>query len=78
MLLAHEHFRVIHVSTHVSLREACDLVTKERVLKVIKIADRACRQLGIAEPKIAVAGLNPMPGKAECSAGKKLRKSSQR
>ncbi|MFB5065844.1 MAG: 4-hydroxythreonine-4-phosphate dehydrogenase PdxA [Candidatus Wallacebacter cryptica] len=64
MLLAHEHFRVIHVSTHVSLREACDLVTKERVLKVIKIADRACRQLGIAEPKIAVAGLNPHAGES--------------
>lgn len=35
MVLAHEHFRVIHVSTHVSLRRACDLVKKGRVLKVI-------------------------------------------
>ncbi len=62
MLLAHEHFRVIHVSTHVSLREACDLVKKDRVLNVIEIADDACRKLGIATPKIAVAGLNPHAG----------------
>ena len=57
MMLAHENLRVVHVSTHVSLREACD-----RVKKVIRIADQACKQLGIAEPKIGVAGLNPHSG----------------
>lgn len=62
MLLVHEHFRVIHVSTHVSLRQACDLVKHDRVLNVIKIADQACRKLGILKPKIAVAGLNPHAG----------------
>jgi len=62
MILAHEHFRVIHVSTHVSLREACDRVKKDRVFKVIKIADEACKKLGITKPKIAVAGLNPHAG----------------
>ena len=62
MILAYEHFRVIHVSTHVSLREACDRVKKDRVLKVIKIADEACKKLGIYKPKIAVAGLNPHAG----------------
>lgn len=62
MVLAHEHFRVIHVSTHVSLRRACELVTKDRVLKVIQIAWQACRRLGIAQPRIAVAGLNPHSG----------------
>ncbi|MDI9418619.1 MAG: 4-hydroxythreonine-4-phosphate dehydrogenase PdxA [Bacillota bacterium] len=62
MVLAHEHFRVIHVSTHVSLRRACDMVKKDRVLKVIQIADQACRRLGIAKPRIAVAGLNPHAG----------------
>ena len=54
--------RVVHVSTHVSLREACDRVKKSRVLEVIKIADDACRQLGIAKPRVAVAGLNPHSG----------------
>ena len=62
MMLAHHDLRVVHVSTHVSLREACDRVKKGRVLEVIEIADRACRDMGIAEPKVAVAGLNPHSG----------------
>ena len=62
MMLAHENLRVVHVSTHVSLREACDRVKKERVLEVIKIADKGCRALGIKNPKIGVAGLNPHCG----------------
>lgn len=62
MMLAHENVRVVHVSTHVSLREACDRVKKDRVLEVIKIANQACLDLGIREPKIGVAGLNPHSG----------------
>lgn len=62
MLLAHDNLRVVHVSTHVSLREACDRVKKDRVLDVIHIAHDACRDLGIESPKIAVAGLNPHSG----------------
>lgn len=62
MMLAHENLRVVHVSTHVSLREACDRVKKQRVLDVIRIADKACRELGIEKPKIGVAGLNPHSG----------------
>ena len=62
MMLAHENLRVVHVSTHVSLREACERVKKDRVLDVIRIAYQACRQLGIREPKIGVAGLNPHAG----------------
>jgi 4-hydroxythreonine-4-phosphate dehydrogenase len=59
MMLAAENFRVVHVSTHVSLRQACDAVTRPRVLKVIELAHDACKRLGIANPKIGVAGLNP-------------------
>lgn len=62
MMLAHHNLRVVHVSTHVSLREACDRVKKDRVLDVIQIADKACRDLGIDAPKIGVAGLNPHAG----------------
>ena len=62
MMLAHENLRVVHVSTHVSLREACDRVKKDRVLEVIRIANQACKQLGIEQPKIGVAGLNPHSG----------------
>lgn len=62
MMLAHHDLRVVHVSTHVSLREACDRVKKERVLEVIEIANKACKDMGIETPRIAVAGLNPHCG----------------
>lgn len=62
MMLGHEDLRVVHVSTHVSLREACDRVKKDRVLDCIHMANEACKALGIAEPKIGVAGLNPHCG----------------
>ena len=59
MLLASKNIRVIHVSTHVSLREACRRVKKGRILEVIELADEGARLLDIKKPKIAVAGLNP-------------------
>jgi 4-phospho-D-threonate 3-dehydrogenase / 4-phospho-D-erythronate 3-dehydrogenase len=59
MMLVVGKVRVVHVSTHVSLRNACDAVTRDRVLAVIRLAHDACRSLGIKEPKIGVAGLNP-------------------
>ncbi|GAB4116633.1 MAG: 4-hydroxythreonine-4-phosphate dehydrogenase PdxA [Candidatus Caldatribacteriota bacterium] len=62
MMLADNHLRVIHISTHVSLRKACDLVKKERVLTVIHLANKALKDLGIKNPKIGVAGLNPHAG----------------
>lgn len=62
MLLADENLRVIHATTHVSLRKACDLCTKARVLEVISLLNDACVQFGIAKPHIAVAGLNPHAG----------------
>jgi 4-hydroxythreonine-4-phosphate dehydrogenase len=62
MMLADEDLRVVHVSTHVSLREACDRVKKDRILKVIELAGSTCKSLGIAQPRIAVAGLNPHAG----------------
>ncbi len=62
MLLAHHDLRVVHVSTHCALREACDRVKKQRVLDVIHIAADACKSFGIPRPRIAVAGLNPHAG----------------
>ncbi len=59
MMLAHKNVRVVHVSTHVALRDACNLVKEPRVEEVIRIADSACKRLGIAHPKVGVAGLNP-------------------
>lgn len=62
MMLIHGNLRVIHVTTHVSLRNALDLINAENILKKIKVADNACRQLGIKNPRIAVAALNPHSG----------------
>ena len=62
MMLAHHDFRVVHVSTHCSLREACDRVKTPRVLEVIELANEACKNLGIEKPRVAVAGLNPHCG----------------
>lgn len=62
MMLAHEELRVVHVSTHVSLQEACRRVKKQRVLDCIRMADEVLRQLGIEKPRIGVAGLNPHCG----------------
>lgn len=62
MLLADDRMRVIHVSTHVSLREACDRAKKERVIAVTELILDACRSFGIADPHIGIAGLNPHAG----------------
>jgi 4-hydroxythreonine-4-phosphate dehydrogenase len=62
MLLLSGPLRVVHVSTHVSLREAIARVKTPRVLECVRLGDRACRDLGIASPRIAVAGLNPHAG----------------
>ncbi len=62
MMLAEANFRVVHVSTHVSLRQACDRVKKARVLRVIQLGWEACRKMGIDDPRVGVAGLNPHCG----------------
>jgi 4-hydroxythreonine-4-phosphate dehydrogenase len=62
MLLVGPNLKVVHVSTHVALSEAIRRVTRQRVEEVIDIAHQACLALGVPEPLIAVAGLNPHAG----------------
>jgi 4-phospho-D-threonate 3-dehydrogenase / 4-phospho-D-erythronate 3-dehydrogenase len=62
MMLASDSFRVTHVSTHCSLREAIERCKTERILDVLRLTDRALRQMGIPKPYIGVAGLNPHCG----------------
>jgi 4-hydroxythreonine-4-phosphate dehydrogenase len=62
MMLVHGDFRLVHVSTHVSMREACDRVKKDRIIKVIDLTYDALKKLDISAPRIAVAGLNPHCG----------------
>ena len=62
MMLVTEELRVIHVSTHVSLKEAIERVRPDRERAVIRLARDALSKLDVEEPKIAVAGLNPHAG----------------
>ncbi len=62
MLLVEDNINVIHVSTHVSLRQACDLVKKERIVQVIELIVEGLKRLGKTNLKIGVAGLNPHAG----------------
>jgi 4-hydroxythreonine-4-phosphate dehydrogenase len=62
MMLASGNLRVIHVTTHVAMRQAVDLIKKERVYNTIHKASEACRELGIENPRIGVCGLNPHAG----------------
>ena len=61
MLLVNDYLRVIHVSTHRSLRSACELDTP-RILRTIQLGNEALQSLGFAQPRIAVCGLNPHAG----------------
>jgi 4-hydroxythreonine-4-phosphate dehydrogenase len=62
MLLASDKLCAVHVSTHVSLRNATQRATTERVLATIHAGHEHFKQLGYASPRIAVAGLNPHCG----------------
>ena len=62
MMLVGGGLRVTHVSTHCSLREAIDRVKRERILTVVELTRDALLRLGIKQPRIAVAGLNPHAG----------------
>ncbi|MGB2826789.1 MAG: 4-hydroxythreonine-4-phosphate dehydrogenase PdxA [Dehalococcoidales bacterium] len=62
MMLVTGNLRVSHVSTHVSLSDAIERARPPRILTVLKLTEEAVKQMGIAEPRIAVAGLNPHSG----------------
>ena len=61
MLLINERLRVLHVTTHCSLREACD-ASEARVLHTLRIGHEALGRLGLPRRRIAVCGLNPHAG----------------
>lgn len=64
MLLSSRDLNVIHVTTHMSMREACNTIRNDstRVERTIQLANEAMQLIGIDEPRIGVAGLN-----AHCS-----------
>jgi len=62
MLLIQKDMRVTHVTVHMSLQEAIDTISTERVLETIEVTDEGLGDLGIEDPSIAVCGLNPHAG----------------
>jgi len=61
MLLWSEQLSTVHVTTHVALRNACN-VDPKRVLRTIELGNDAMKLLGFEHPRIAVCGLNPHAG----------------
>jgi 4-hydroxythreonine-4-phosphate dehydrogenase len=59
LMLCFDETRIVHATLHVGLKRAIELITHERLVRVMECADRMLRGLGIIRPRIAVAGLNP-------------------
>ncbi|MDZ4093902.1 MAG: 4-hydroxythreonine-4-phosphate dehydrogenase PdxA [Paracoccaceae bacterium] len=62
MVLASDRLKVIHATTHVSLKDAISRITPDRVLDTIRAGNDHLKRLGHDAPRIAVAGLNPHCG----------------
>ena len=62
MLLAHNSFRAMHVTTHIPFKDVPDKITRERILDTLDLAHQSCVLFGIKNPKIIVCGLNPHSG----------------
>jgi 4-hydroxythreonine-4-phosphate dehydrogenase len=57
-----DDIRIVHTTLHVGVARAVQLITEERVRKVVAETDRTLRRLGVASPRLAVSGLNPHAG----------------
>lgn len=64
MMFYSDRLKLILSTIHVALKDVPNLIKKERILKTILLAKRSCDMMGIEEPKIAVAGLNPHAGES--------------
>jgi len=66
LCFAHEgrEVRIAHVTLHVSVAQALEMITTGKILGTIAAVDQALKKLGIAEPRIAVSGVNPHAGES--------------
>ena len=68
LMLCFEHegreVRIAHVTLHTSVAQALKMITQERVVHALRAVHAALAKLGIAEPRIAVGGVNPHAGES--------------
>ena len=62
LMLCFDNIKIVHATLHRSVRQAIEMITRERVARVIAATERALRRMGTAVPKLAVGGLNPHAG----------------
>ena len=62
MMLVNDQLRVILATIHIALSEVSPTLTTALELRTIELAQQACQAMGIASPRIGVAGLNPHAG----------------
>jgi len=74
MMLVGGPLRVILVTIHTALKNVPDLLARQKIVKTIRLAQRACNMLRIKKPKIAVAGLNPHAGEAGIFGDEEIKK----
>jgi 4-hydroxythreonine-4-phosphate dehydrogenase len=74
MVLAGGPLRVILVTIHTALKNVPRLITKQKIIKTIRLAHKACGMLGIKNPRIAIAGLNPHAGEAGMFGDEEIKK----
>ncbi len=74
MMLIGGPLRVILATIHTALKNVPDLITKARILKTIRLAEKACDVLKIKNPRIAVAGLNPHAGESGIFGNEEIKK----
>lgn len=62
MMLSSPKLKVIHLTTHVGIVKAVEMINPERTYRVIKLANDVLTRAGYKNPKIAVSGINPHAG----------------
>jgi len=63
MMLASPHLRVVPVTVHASLRDSIAMLTTDAIVAAARTTATALQhEFGIAQPRLAVAGLNPHAG----------------
>ncbi|MDP2324875.1 MAG: 4-hydroxythreonine-4-phosphate dehydrogenase PdxA, partial [Gammaproteobacteria bacterium] len=64
MCLFAGNMRIVHLTGHLSLRDALEWVTRDRIASSVEIGHEALCRMGINDGRIGVAGLNPHAGEA--------------